>query len=96
LKRADGTDVDDGFKDFVRAQRKNFKLSPAATTKLAEELSSTTRAAAASKTADETAEATKAMEQLRQSWGPNYEANKVIADNAYAAMMAAAGFDQPR
>ncbi len=36
------------------------------------------------------------MEQLRQSWGPNYEANKVIADNAYAAIMAAAGFDQTK
>ena len=31
-----------------------------------------------------------------RSWGPNYEANKVIADNAYTAMMAAAGFDQTR
>ncbi len=48
----------------------------------------------AASTAEATAAATKAMEQLRQSWGPNFEANKVIADNAYAAMMQAAGFTQ--
>jgi hypothetical protein len=44
--------------------------------------------------AEATAAATRALEQLRQSWGPNYDANKVIADNAYRAMMAAAGFNQ--
>jgi hypothetical protein len=95
LKYADGTDVDDGFKDFVREQASELQLSPAATTKLAEELIKHNESGTAAKTADETAAATKALEQLRQSWGPNYEANKVIADNAYAAMMAAAGFDQP-
>lgn len=96
LKRADGTDVDDGFKDFVRERAAELKLSPAAATKFAEATLKHMESGTAAKTADETAAATKAMEQLRQSWGPNYEANKVIADNAYAAMMAAAGFDQTR
>lgn len=95
LKYSDGTDVPDGFKDFVRERASELHLSPAATTKLAEELIKHNESGTAAKTADETAAATKAMEALRQSWGPNFEANKVIADNAYAAIMAAAGFDQP-
>lgn len=94
LKKADGTDADDAFKDFVRAQAAELKLSPAATARLAAETLKHIESGAAARTADETAAATKAMEQLRQSWGPNYEANKVIADNAYAAMMQAAGFTQ--
>jgi len=96
LKRADGTDVDDGFKDFVKAQAAELKLSPAATAKLAEATLKHIESGAAAQTATQVADATKAMEQLRQSWGPNYEANKVIADNAYAAIMAAAGFDQAK
>lgn len=96
LKRADGSDVDDGFKDFVRSQATELKLSPAATAKLADATLKNMEGATAAQTAAQTAEATKALEQLRQSWGPNYEANKVIADNAYAALMAAAGFDQTK
>ena len=38
LKRADGTDVDDSFKDFVREQAKELKLSPAAATRFAENI----------------------------------------------------------
>jgi len=96
LKRGDGTDVDDSFKDFVRAQAADLKLSPAATAKFAEATLKHLEGGTAAQTAAQTAEATRALEQLRQSWGPNFEANKVIADNAYAAMMAAAGFDQTR
>ena len=94
LKFADGSDVQDGFKDFIRQQATELKLSPAATAKLAAETMKYLEGAEAAQTAESTAAATKAMEQLRQSWGPNYEANKVIADNAYAAMMQAAGFSQ--
>ena len=96
LKFADGTDAADGFKDFVRAQAADLKLSPAATTKFAENLMKHLEGQEAASTAETTADATRALEQLRQSWGPNYEANKVIADNAYAAIMAAAGFDQTK
>ena len=96
LKRADGSDADDGFKDFVRAQAAELKLSPAATAKFADAILKHQEGGAAAVTAAQAADAAKALEQLRQSWGPNYEANKVIADNAYAAMMAAAGFDQPK
>lgn len=96
LKRADGSDVDDGFKDFVRAQAAELKLSPAATAKLAEATLKHLESGTAAQTEAQTVEATRALEQLRQSWGPNYEANKVIADNAYAAIMAAAGFDQSK
>jgi hypothetical protein len=94
LKLADGTDVPDDFKDFVRAQAAELKLSPEKTAKLAEAVLKHQESGTAAKTADETAAATKALEQLKKSWGPNYEANKVIADNAYAAIMSAAGFDQ--
>ncbi len=94
LKYSDGTDVDDGFKDFVRQQASELHLSPAATAKLAEAVIKHNESGTAARTADETAAATKSLEQLRQSWGPNYEANKVIADNAYAAMMKSAGFSQ--
>jgi hypothetical protein len=94
LKRADGTDADDGFKEFVRAQAADLKLSPAAAAKFGEAALRFQEAAAATQTTAQTAEATKAMEALKQSWGPNYEANKVIADNAYAAIMKVAGFDQ--
>lgn len=94
LKRADGSDVDDGFKDFVRQQAAELKLSPTATAKLAESLLKHNESATQAQTAAQQADATKALEQLRQSWGANYEANKVIADNAYAAMMKAAGFTQ--
>ena len=96
LKRADGTDVDNAFKDFVRAQATELKLSPAATAKLGEAMLKQQESGTAAQTAAQTADATKALEQLRQSWGANYEANRVIADNAYAAMMTAAGFDQTR
>lgn len=94
LKYTDGTDVPDGFKDFVRARASELHLSPVATTKFAEELIKHNESGTAAKNADEQAASTKAMEALRQSWGANFEANKVIADNAYAAMMAAAGYDQ--
>ncbi len=94
LKHADGTDVGDSFKDFVRAQAAELKLSPAATAKLAEAVLRHNESGTEAQTAAQTADATKALEQLRQSWGPNYEANKVIADNAYAAMMSKAGFTQ--
>lgn len=96
LKRADGTDADNAFKDFVRAQAADLKLSPAAAAKFGEAALRYQESGAAAQTAEQTVEATKAMEQLKQSWGANFEANKVIADNAYAAMMAAAGFDQTR
>lgn len=95
LKLSDGTDADDSLKDFLRAQATELRLSPAAATKLAEATLKHLESGTAAKTADETAAATRALEQLRQSWGPNYEANKVIADNAYAAIMSAAKFDQP-
>lgn len=94
LKFEDGTEAEDGFKDFVRAQAQELKLSPAATAKLAENTMKFLEGAEKATTAETQAEATKALEQLRQSWGPNYEANQVIADNAYAAMMKAAGFTQ--
>ena len=94
LKFEDGTEAEDGFKDFVREQAKLLKLSPDATAKLAENTMKFLEGAEKATTAETTAEATKALEQLRQSWGPNYEANKVIADNAYTAMMKAAGFSQ--
>lgn len=96
LKKSDGTDVDASLKDFLRAEAIDLKLSPAAATKFAEATIKHLESGTAAQTAETTAEATRAMEQLRQSWGPNYEANKVIADNAYAAMMAAAGFDQAK
>lgn len=94
LKFEDGTEAEDGFKDFVRAQAQELKLSPAATAKLAENTMKFLEGAEKATAAETQAEATKALEQLRQSWGPNYEANQVIADNAYAAMMKAAGFTQ--
>ncbi len=96
LKNADGTDVADSMKDFLRAQATDLKLSPAAATRLAEATLKHLESGTAAQTAEQTAESTKALEQLKQSWGPNYEANKVIADNAYAAIMAAAGFDQTK
>lgn len=95
LKAADGTDVPDSFKDFVRTQAADLKLSPAAAAKFAEATFKHMQDGTAAQSAEQTAAATRAMEQLRASWGPNYEANKVIADNAYAAIMIAAGFDQP-
>lgn len=96
LKNAAGTDVDPAVKDFIRAQAAELKLSPTAATKFAEGMVKQMEGTAAAGIAATGAEAVKAMEALRQSWGPNYEANKVIADNAYAAMMAAAGFDQTK
>ncbi len=96
LKLSDGRDVEDGLKDFIRAQATDLKLSPAAATKFAEATVKQLESGAAAQTATQVAEATRALEALRQSWGPNYEANKVIADNAYAAIMAAAGFDQAK
>lgn len=96
LKKTDGTAADDHLKDFLRAQAAELKLSPAAAMKLAEAALRYTEGVTAATQTTQTAEATRAMEQLRQSWGPNYEANKVIADNAYAAIMAAAGFDQTK
>lgn len=94
LKNADGTDAPDSLKDFLRAQALDLKLSPAAAAKFADATLRHIETGAAAQTATQLADATRAMEQLRQSWGPNYEANKVIADNAYAAMMTAAGFTQ--
>lgn len=96
LKHADGTDVDDGLKDLIRAQATELKLSPEKTAKLAEAFVKHQETGSAAKTADETAAATKALEQLRQSWGANYDANKVIADRGYEAIMKAAGFDQEK
>jgi hypothetical protein len=95
LKRADGTDVDAATKDHIRAQATALRLSPANALKLAEADVKFRDNTASSQTAETTAAAAKAMEGLRQSWGPNFEANRVIADRAYAAIMAAAGFDQP-
>lgn len=96
LKRADGTDADTALKDFLRAQAVDLKLSPAAAAKFADATLKHLEGVTAAQTSEQTADATRALEQLRASWGPNYEANKVIADNAYAAIMAAAGFDQTK
>jgi hypothetical protein len=96
LKHADGSDVDDAMKDFIRAQASELKLSPSAAQKLAENTIKQLDTTKAASTAEETAAATKALEQLKQSWGPNYEAYKVIADRAYEALMKEAGFDQPK
>jgi hypothetical protein len=96
LKNADGTEVDAATKDFIRAQAVDLKLSPAAAAKFGEAYIKQASSGAAAQSATQLAEATRAMEALRQSWGPNYEANKVIADNAYAAIMAAANFDQAK
>ena len=96
LKFEDGTEVEDGFKDFLRQQAADLKLSPAAATRFAEAQLKFLAGADAAESATTTAEATRALEALRNNWGPNYEANKVIADRAYAAIMAAAGFDQAK
>lgn len=94
LKFEDGTEAEDGFKDFIRARATELHLSPAATEKLAQETMKFLEGAEKATTAEEQVASTKAAEQLRQSWGQNFEANQVIADNAYAAIMNAAGFTQ--
>lgn len=94
LKFADGTDAEDGFKDFIRQQATALHLSPQATEKLAQETMKFLENAEKATSDEDKAAAARAMEQLKNSWGPNYEANKVIADNGYAAIMAAAGFNQ--
>jgi hypothetical protein len=96
LKHADGTDVDDATKDFIRSQATELKLSPAAAQKLAENTIKRLDDTKSASSADEAAAATKALEQLKQSWGPNYEAYKVIADRGYEALMKEAGLDQAK
>jgi hypothetical protein len=96
LKHADGTDVDDATKDFIRSQATELKLSPQAAQKLAENTIKRLDDTKSASTADEAAAATKALEQLKQSWGPNYEAYKVIADRGYEALMKEAGLDQAK
>lgn len=94
LKNPDGSEVPAGLLDHVRAQAQALKLSPAAAKTLAEQTIAYNANANQSQSAETTAAAARAMEQLRNSWGANYDANRVIADRAYAAIMAAAGFDQ--
>ena len=94
LKFADGSDVEDSFRDFVRLQAKANHLSPAATAKLAQETIAFLESQETAQTSEQAIAAARAAEQLRNSWGPNYQANMVIADRAYAALMAAAGFTQ--
>jgi hypothetical protein len=92
--KLDGVEADDGFKDLIRNQANELKLSPDAAKKLAENVGKYLNDNKAASASEDQAAAVKAMEQLKNSWGSNFEANKVIADNAYAAIQAAAGFDQ--
>ena len=92
VKFADGSEVDDSFRSFIQTQAQALKLSPAAATKLAAETVAYLEKAEQGASSEDQIAAVRAAEQLRQSWGPNYEANMVIADRAYLAMQAAAGF----
>lgn len=94
LKFADGTEAQDSFKDFIRQRATELHLSPQATEKLAQETMKYLEANETAQKTEDNAAAVKAMEQLKNSWGPNYEANKVIADRGYEAIMKAAGFTQ--
>jgi uncharacterized protein with von Willebrand factor type A (vWA) domain len=69
LKRADGTDADDGFKDFVRTQAAELKLSPTAAAKLAEATLKHVEGGAAAQTAETTAAATKALKRFARVGG---------------------------
>ena len=94
LKFPDGKDVPAALTDHVRAQALALHLSPTAAKQLAEQTIAFTAGQAQAQTSEQQIEAARTTERLRASWGPNYQANMTIADRAYAAMMAAAGFDQ--
>lgn len=96
VKFSDGSEAEPAFVDFLRAQAAALHLSPENAQRLAAETVKFLETADATVSADEQAAATRALEQLRQSWGANYDAHKVIADRAYAAVMQAAGFDQAK
>ena len=94
LKFPDGRDVPATLTDHVRAQAQALHLSPAAAKTLAEQTIAFTAGQQAAQTSEQQIAAATAAERLRQNWGPNYQANMTIAEQAYAAIMAASGFDQ--
>jgi hypothetical protein len=94
LKFPDGKDVPPALVDHIRSQALALKLSPAGAKQLADQTVAFTANQNTTQTSEQQIEAATAAERLRQSWGPNYQANITIADRAYTAIMAAAGFDQ--
>ena len=91
----EGVEAPDAVKAFALAQAQAFHLSPAAATKLAAETAAYLNKSQTEQTSEQAVANARAAEQLRQSWGPNYQANMTIADRAFLAIQAAAGVDGP-
>lgn len=84
--------TDEGLRSFIQAQAAALHLSPTAAAKFAGETTAYLEKTATAQSSEEQIANVRAAEQLRNSWGPNYQANMTIADRAYLAIQAAAGF----
>lgn len=79
VKFADGSDLDEGFADFLRNTAYNSHLSKEAATRLASELVKHMDQIEASESASTQATVQAAQRKLRDDWGNNFENNLFIA-----------------
>lgn len=86
VKNAKGEPIPQNLQDFLRSQATALHLPKDAAPALGNALVAFNETAAAAHAADVQAANIKALEGLKQSWGPNFEANTFVANQAAAKL----------
>jgi hypothetical protein len=82
VKKGDGSELDAGFVDFARAQAAALHLPKDKAAELASGFVKFQEGLGGAAAAEKTANLAKDLEGLKQSWGPNFEANTFIVNQA--------------
>lgn len=82
LKFADGTEPEKSYIDFIATTAKDLHLTQNAAQDLAQRLIKSMDAAVAEESAEETAAKQNDVNELKKSWGANWDANMFVAQRA--------------
>jgi hypothetical protein len=86
VKKADGTDIDQGFKDFLAESSASLRLPKETAAALGQAVVKHQETVAAAAQAERTAALETERQTLAKNWGANMEANKFVAKQAALAL----------
>jgi hypothetical protein len=91
LKFADGTDLDPATQDWLRGVATKIGLPAERAGEFAQEFIRFSDAAEADASAETTAKVEEGRAALKANWGQSYDANMVVAKNAFSTVMQESG-----
>jgi len=86
IKFADGTPLDEKFVEFMRNTAKSTHLPKDAATQITQEFAKFLEQASVSEEAETTAKLVEEKKALAANWGPNFDANKFVAQQGAKAL----------